>query len=868
MFVPSPVPHIAVTVLDASPEKCKKNWHKPRGPLAGRLPRPLGWGRSIFSQYFEGSSQEVLVSSQHRRTSPSLFALTLAIVLPALLVEAIDAAEIQKPDKRSTGTTKAGSTDAERAHQLSRIFAAWRARQDRVKSFHCSWDSRVALPKGYAFPIYMDPPVVGGLHDERAEIGAESVEFTIPSSQLWVEGNDRIRDEYVELSFKGPRDWPQTARIRKLVDGMRVSRLEIPAAAGKSPQLVAWDQLSLKNQAAFQLAGLRRLDPQTFDFEPLCFAFRALAPALGWSPENCRIVGENVLVDGVRCVQIQMDTMDHSEMCSVDTNRDDVVVRWEIRRARSTPVSVAIEYRRDKDHGWIPSRWKRQLPGRNPNTNGSIESTITQCTINEKIPGDTFALSSPLDTRVCDVSAEGLISPDAGQSAVSAKESKLTAPSMDAIVAAWIKRREKAKSLKFTWHEEHVSPDGEKTEDTHTVLIDGNRFAYIADNNPYPPNIASVIIEREEDKSPNAQRRPAPSGFPPARIAFDGTMTRDYRALNHPTITGIGRTRPGFHIAEAQSQAIEPVLVMFRPFDANLGRVNADEYRVSPLRGKIGDIACVIIEKTEETMSPTRTVYWLDPARDYIVLRKQRFLGDRSHERMDISYRKDAAFGWIPEGSRESSISEVGYQCSSLSASITAFAINQPIPASEFLVDFPKGTKVHTPQGQTAGLRLALNVRAGSAQPRRAPVTSARRKPDGPSKPLFDPFADAVADVEAALKVAKGSQRKVLILFGNNARSESLRLFPILKEDAEVGPIVDKGFVLVLVDLYSVSGEKAIAKYFDAYRQIFEPHVGILDSNGENLQFQPTRWFIGEGVATYDPHRIKRLISFYLQPST
>ena len=312
---------------------------------------------------------------------------------------------------------------------LSRIFAAWKARQERVKSFHFVWESRIALPKGYAFPIYRDTPLVGGLHDEGAAIGAESVEFTTPRSQLWVEGTDRIRDDSVELSFKGPKEWPETGRIRKLVDGMKVSRLEMPAAAGASPQLVVWDQLSLKNQSAFQLANsARRLDPQTFDFEPLCFAFRALAPALGWTPENCRIVGEDVLVDGVRCVQIQMDVMDHSEMCSVDPNREDIVVRWEMRQARSTPIAVSIEYRRDKDHGWIPSRWKRQLPGRNPNTNGSMESTVTQYAINEKFPGDTFALSSPPGTRVCNVSADGLISPETSQGAGTAKESAIERP--------------------------------------------------------------------------------------------------------------------------------------------------------------------------------------------------------------------------------------------------------------------------------------------------------------------------------------------------------------------------------------------------------------------------------------------------------
>jgi hypothetical protein len=791
-----------------------------------------------------------------------LFALILAIFLPALTVEAIDATEVQKPDKRSTAGAIASSTDAERAQLLSRILDAWRARQERVKSFHFSWDNRITLPNGYVFPsAFVDAPVVGGLDDQGAKMGAEAVEFTSPRSELWVEGNDRIRDDYFEIACKGPKDWPHTARIRKIVDATKISRLETPLATGKSPQLAVWRQVSVKNQSAFEMWDTsRRVDPQTYDWEPLCVAFRALDPALGWAPENCRIVGENVLVDGVRCVQIQMDTLDHSEMCSVDSNRDDIVVRWERRRGRSTPLSVAITYQHAKDQGWIPSSWKRQFPGQHPDSKGTVESTVTHYTINEKLADDTFAHSPLAGSLVCDVSVDGLM--PAGKTAGAA-------PSMNAIVAAWTKRQEKAKSLKFTWQEEQVGSSGEKTEATHTALIDGGRFAYVADNNPYPPDVASLLIKSEQgnaDKKSRRQQTPG-SGVSPARQAFDGTATRTYRSLNHPELTGIGSVNPGFHIGEAQGPALEPVLLMFRPFDANLAHFKAADYGISPMGGKIGDVSCVIIETSEAVSGPIRTFYWLDPARDYIVLRKQQTHNGRDHERMDISYRNDPTAGWIPDGFHESSISEVGRSCRSFSSRITAFAVNQPIPSAEFLVEFPKGTKVRTGRGQTASApRISLSAQPGSSAPRRAPRSSARRIQEAPTKPLFDPFADAVADIDAALRAAKSSQKRVLILFGDNASPASLRLYPILKEDAEVGPVVDKGFVLVLVDLYSVSGEKALAKHYDAYRRITEPHVGILDSKGELLQFQPTRWFNGEEAATYDPHRIKRLISYYLEP--
>jgi hypothetical protein len=840
-----------------------KTWQSRTDLLAGHLPRPLGWeigGSFSHTSYFERSSQEVLVSSQHGRRIPNLFALTLAIVFAALMVKAMDASESQTPDKGSSSEAKASSTDAERAQLLSRIFDAWRARQERVKSFHFSWDNRITLPSGYVFPsAFVDTPVVGGLDDGGAKMGAEAVEFTIPRSELWVEGKDRIRDDYFEVACKGTKDWPQTARIRKIVDAKKISRLETPVAAGKSPHLAVWRQANVNNQSAFERWDTnRRVDPQTFDWEPLCLAFRALDPVLGWAPENCRIVNENAMVDGVRCVQIQMDTLDHSELCSVDPNRDDIVVRWERRRGRSKPLSVDITYQHSKDQGWIPSSWKRQFPGQQPDSTGTVESKVTHFTINEKFAEDTFAHSSPAGSQVCDVSADGLM--PVGKTAVAA-------PSMDAIVAAWTKRQEKAKSVKFTWHEEQVGSKGEKTEGTHTALIDGGRFAYVADNDPYPPDVASLLIKSELGNAGNkeSRRQPAPgTDVSPARRAFDGTTTRTYRSINHPELTGIGSTRRGFHIDEAQGPALEPVLLMFRPFDANLGRFKAADYVVSPMSGKIGDVSCVIIESSE-AVGGIRTFYWLDPARDYIVLRKQQTQNGRDHERMDISYRNDPAAGWIPDGCHESSISEVGRSCRSANSRITAFSVNQPIPAAEFLVDFPKGTKVRAAQAQaTPGPARLAGGQGGPSTPRRA-SRGPRQEP--PTKPLFDPFTDAIADIEGAVKAAAGSQKKVLIVFGNNALPASLSLYPILKEDAEVSPIVNKGFVLVLVDLHSVSGEKAVAKYVDANRRIVDPHVGILDSNGDMLQFQPIGWFYGEETRSYDPHRIKRLISYYLQPS-
>jgi hypothetical protein len=807
---------------------------------------------------------------------PSRVRATLCALFVAVCSLPTAAAEIQKPDPPKADAPKTSvsvpSSPPAGSQNLSRIFASWKTRQERVKSFHFSWDSKIAWPKDYAFRRYQDNPVVGGWKVRGDLTGDQSVEFTIPQSEFWVEGKDRVRDEFFEVEFTGPKDWKRTARICNVVGGTTISRLTMPVVADESPELSIWGQPSLKDLAAFSwqpnLLWPPRSDPRVVDWAPLRLAFRPFDPALGWSSiEHCRVVGEDVLGNDLRCVKVRMDARDLSEMCWVDPSRDNVIVRWEKRKARSGPVSVAIEYRRDKEHGWIPSRWVHQLPGTDPEISGSVESTVTHYTINEKFPVDTFQRSAPSGTRVCDVTTEGLTRADTDPKSESARPPGSAIPSLDAIVAAWKNRQKKTKSLKFTWREERANWRGSATQESHTVLIDGDRFAYVEDNNPYPPDMASLVIAREQDANA-PQKWPRPQrqlpNLRPARAAFDGKSTRTYRGLPDSKITGIGWIGVGFHIREAAGFALEPVLLAFRPFDANLGRINLSDFRISPNRGKIGDVPCVILEATDAA-SRIETFYWLDPARDYIVLRKQQTTNATDSARMDISYRRDPAAGWIPDGCRQSAVSVLGKRWRSETSTITAFTVNQPIPAAEFLVEFPKGTRVHDLPKQVA-TGSSLRIGPGVLRLGRGPRPPREPDPDPIFKPLFDPFADSVADIQAAIKTAKARKKRVLVVFGDNSFPDSLNLCNILIGNAEVSPLIKNGFVLVLVDLYTDAGGLAEETFFDVPHRITLPHVGVLDSTGELLQFQIIDWLCSEeGNRGYDLNRIKRLLGYWVK---
>jgi hypothetical protein len=326
-------------------------------------------------------------------------------------------------------------------------------------------------------------------------------------------------------------------------------------------------------------------------------------------------------------------------------------------------------------------------------------------------------------------------------------------------------------------------------------------------------------------------------------------------------ITGVGSLRPGFHVSQVQKPALQCMLLVFRPLDPFLGSIDPAGFRVLPQRGKLGDVSCVIIESIEEGRFGAHTSYWLDPTRDYLVLCKHQSNRGRDTQRMDIIYRQDPIAGWVPSGCKVATVSAVGASCILSSCTITDSEINQPIAPKEFLVDFPKGTSVHEEPRENASQDTGLiALRLTASGVRRD--TRRRAIPDPHAKPVFNPFADAMADVEAALKAVDASRKKVLVLVGDNAQPEALQVYTILTEDPEVSPFVSKGFVLVLVDLCTDSGGAVQDKYFQVPQRQGFPHIGVLDNNGEILQYQPLSWFRGEDGL--NAHRIKKLLSFFV----
>jgi thiol-disulfide isomerase/thioredoxin len=231
--------------------------------------------------------------------------------------------------------------------------------------------------------------------------------------------------------------------------------------------------------------------------------------------------------------------------------------------------------------------------------------------------------------------------------------------------------------------------------------------------------------------------------------------------------------------------------------------------------------------------------YWLDPARDYIPLRQHRTLGGEDRERVDISYRPDSTCGWAPTRWTMANVGMGGKVFNPISDTITDFTVNQPVPASDFQIETPAGAKV---QDWRIDRRSARRKAAEAKQEAILTAREAKQKAHSQPKPkpVYDPFANAAADVETAFKLARETNKRVLIEFGANWCPGCLVLGRVLKEDADVSMPLKKNFVLVLVDTNTENGRHLQEKYVPERQRHSIPHLAVLDPAGKVLKNDDT----------------------------
>ena len=161
--------------------------------------------------------------------------------------------------------------------------------------------------------------------------------------------------------------------------------------------------------------------------------------------------------------------------------------------------------------------------------------------------------------------------------------------------------------------------------------------------------------------------------------------------------------KTGFDPGNPSETDADDFWLAFLPSDTRFTGLDPTKLRVLSDDARIGDISCILVETGDPALS--HTLLWLDPAREDVVLRKQRYAkawNDWSVERVDFSYRTHPDVGWIPADWKKSIVRSDGTISVASTNTVTEFRINQPIPHAEFKVELPATEYVEDRQ---AGVR-------------------------------------------------------------------------------------------------------------------------------------------------------------------
>ena len=181
---------------------------------------------------------------------------------------------------------------------------------------------------------------------------------------------------------------------------------------------------------------------------------------------------------------------------------------------------------------------------------------------------------------------------------------------------------------------------------------------------------------------------------------FDGKVAKclyDAGAAAKGTFHGNGFIQKEARHQDASNSSIMAVLLNYRALRVNLGDLTPENFSLGTGNGMIDGRSCLIVVERAQRPTKGRRTYWVDTARDFVVLRVNEASIDddvRIVFKLDISYQGDGVSGWCPAtwtGMTLLSNNRVGIQ---FTAKVTQHQINPDIPHAEFEIDFPAGTYV------------------------------------------------------------------------------------------------------------------------------------------------------------------------------
>ncbi|MBN2347265.1 MAG: thioredoxin family protein [Bacteroidales bacterium] len=123
---------------------------------------------------------------------------------------------------------------------------------------------------------------------------------------------------------------------------------------------------------------------------------------------------------------------------------------------------------------------------------------------------------------------------------------------------------------------------------------------------------------------------------------------------------------------------------------------------------------------------------------------------------------------------------------------------------------------------------------------------------------LYNPDADADAQIKFAVSQAQEENKQVLIQVGGNWCKWCIKLHHFILEHSQLDSIIQKDYVLIRINYSKENRNPPVMKKLDFPQRFGFPVLVVLDKNGKRLHTQDTGYLEENGG--YSEEKIKRFL--------
>lgn len=269
---------------------------------------------------------------------------------------------------------------------------------------------------------------------------------------------------------------------------------------------------------------------------------------------------------------------------------------------------------------------------------------------------------------------------------------------LDEIRGAWRSRQNRVRSARFQWTQKVTFAKG-----SESWLLDGQiEKKSTKETTEIPPTDITFEVPRSLSLSFSGRKvRYAHEGKSwslkengfvedPYLSTFDGRQAKILHLPGGISSYPQGSIRPQQEMQhpDIKSVNLQPILLTYRALEPGMSGYPIDKIRFKGQRALHDGADCLLLDVEKRSSRSTQTL-WVDPKRDYLVVRIVHMLDGAIKQRTDIQFGSNKKHGWIPQSWTIVIQNVKGKLTQSSENQVTSWEINPGIPSSEFDIEYP-----------------------------------------------------------------------------------------------------------------------------------------------------------------------------------